>query len=170
MRLNSSSQRAPLRPRLRQDLKFAVRSLLRTPAFTSITLLVIALGIGVNTSVFSLVNAMLFAPPSYAHPGEIVQVFAQKSYPWHESRPQDEAVDGGLTLQVGIHAARFVEHVTGIRISSLDLIETTHGNPTANGQSVSVTTVASADSADPHHELDLVDLISIEPPRGFGRD
>jgi len=65
--------------------------------------------------------------------GEIVQVFAQKSYPWHENRPQDEAVDGGLTLQVGIHAARFVELVAGVRISALDLIETTHGNPTENG-------------------------------------
>ncbi len=61
--------------------------------------------------------------------GEIVQVFAQKSYPWHGGRPQDEAVDGGLTLQVGIHAARFVEHVAGVRISALELLETTHGNP-----------------------------------------
>ena len=67
--------------------------------------------------------------------GEIVQVFVQKSYPWHGSRPQDEAVDGGLTLQVGIHAARFTEHVTGIRISALDLLETTQGNPVANGGS-----------------------------------
>ncbi len=61
--------------------------------------------------------------------GEVVQVFVQKSYPWHESRPQDEAVDGGLTLQVGIHAARFVEHVAGVRIAALELMETTHGNP-----------------------------------------
>jgi predicted dehydrogenase len=67
--------------------------------------------------------------------GEIVQVFAQKSYPWHDGRPQDEMVDGGLTLQVGIHAARFVEHVTGIRISLLDLQETAHGNPVPNGGS-----------------------------------
>jgi len=65
--------------------------------------------------------------------GEIVQVFVQKSYPWHGGRPQDEAVDGGLTLQVGIHAARFVEHVAGVRISSLELMETTQGNPTPQG-------------------------------------
>ena len=61
--------------------------------------------------------------------GEVVQIFVQKSYPWHGGRPQDEAVDGGLTLQVGIHAARYVEHVAGVRISALELLETTHGNP-----------------------------------------
>jgi len=65
--------------------------------------------------------------------GEVVQVFAQKSYPMHGGRPQDEAVDGGLTLQVGIHAARFVEHVAGVRICALEMLETTHGNPVANG-------------------------------------
>lgn len=65
--------------------------------------------------------------------GEVVQVFVQKSYPWHGGRPQDEAVDGGLTLQVGIHAARFVEHVAGVRIGALELMETTHGNPVSHG-------------------------------------
>ncbi len=71
--------------------------------------------------------------------GEIVQVFAQKSYPWHENRPQDEKVDGGLTLQVGIHAARFVEHVAGVRIASLELLETGHGNPSPGGLQMAAT-------------------------------
>jgi len=61
--------------------------------------------------------------------GDVVQVYAQKSYPYHEQRPQDELIDGGLVLQVGIHAARFIEHVAGMRIQSLELIETTTGNP-----------------------------------------
>lgn len=61
--------------------------------------------------------------------GEIVQVFAQKSYPYHSGRPQDEAQDGGLFLQVGIHAARMIEHVSGLKISSLTRIETSLGNP-----------------------------------------
>ena len=43
--------------------------------FTLAAVLVLALGIGVNTSVFSLLNAMLFAPPSYAQPSEVAQVF-----------------------------------------------------------------------------------------------
>ena len=61
--------------------------------------------------------------------GTIVQVLAQKSYPYHDSRPQDELIDGGLVLQVGIHAVRFVEHVAGMRIRSLELLETNLGNP-----------------------------------------
>jgi predicted dehydrogenase len=47
--------------------------------------------------------------------GEIVQAFAQKSYPDHDARPTDEAVDGGLTLQCGIHAVRYLLHGTALR-------------------------------------------------------
>lgn len=61
--------------------------------------------------------------------GEVVQVLAQKSYPWRDSRPADEAVDGGLALQAGVYIARFVEHIAGQRIQSLDIAETSLGNP-----------------------------------------
>lgn len=65
--------------------------------------------------------------------GEVVQVFAQKSYPYHDRRPQDEDVDGGLVLQCGVHAMRFVEHVTGRRIARVEAFETSLGNPVAGG-------------------------------------
>ena len=61
--------------------------------------------------------------------GEVVQVFAQKSYPYYPDRPQDEAVDGGLFLQNGVHAARFIEHISGQRLVSVQGIETELGNP-----------------------------------------
>jgi predicted dehydrogenase len=61
--------------------------------------------------------------------GEVVQVYAQKSYPYHDRRPQDEAVDGGLLLQVGVHALRFIEHVAGVRVAEIEALETGHGNP-----------------------------------------
>lgn len=62
--------------------------------------------------------------------GDVVQVWAQKSYPASfDRRPQDEAVDGGLTRQCGIHAVRFVEHVTGIPVSRVETMETQLGNP-----------------------------------------
>src|SRR4029077_13212713 len=60
-----------------QDLKFAVRQLFKAPGFTIAAITVLALGIGVNTAVFSLVNTVFFAPPAYARPHEVVQLFSQ---------------------------------------------------------------------------------------------
>lgn len=60
-----------------QDLKFALRQLLKAPGFTAAAVIVLALGIGANTAVFSLVHTMFFAPPPYAKPQEVLQVFSQ---------------------------------------------------------------------------------------------
>jgi putative ABC transport system permease protein len=60
-----------------QDLRFAVRQLFKAPGFTIAAVIVLALGIGVNTAVFSLVNTLFFAPPAYAKPHEMVQLFSQ---------------------------------------------------------------------------------------------
>jgi predicted permease len=60
-----------------QDFKFAVRQLFKAPGFTVAAAIVLALGIGANTAVFSLVNTLFFAPPAYAKPHEMVQLFSQ---------------------------------------------------------------------------------------------
>jgi predicted permease len=60
-----------------RDFKFAFRQLSKAPGFTIAAATVLALGIGVNTAVFSLVNTLFFAPPSYAKPHEMVQLFSQ---------------------------------------------------------------------------------------------
>ena len=60
-----------------QDLKFAIRQLVKTPGFTAGAIIVLALGMGANTAVFSLVQKLLFAPPAYSHPDQVVQVFSQ---------------------------------------------------------------------------------------------
>ena len=57
-----------------RDLRFATRSLARTPGFTAIAILVIAVAIGVNTAVFSVVNAVLLKPLTYPDPQSLVQV------------------------------------------------------------------------------------------------
>src|SRR5437660_11263269 len=62
---------------MRHDVKFAFRQLFKAPGFTIASATVLALGIGVNTAVFSLVNTLFFAPPSYARPHEMVQLFSQ---------------------------------------------------------------------------------------------
>lgn len=60
-----------------QDLRFAIRQLWKAPGFTIAAVLVLTLGIGANTAIFSLVHTMLFAPPGYARPDELVQIFSQ---------------------------------------------------------------------------------------------
>jgi predicted dehydrogenase len=65
--------------------------------------------------------------------GEVIQVIAEKSYPYHENRPQDEDIDGGLVGQNAIHAVRFVEHVACTSIRSIVATETGTGNPVPDG-------------------------------------
>jgi predicted dehydrogenase len=60
--------------------------------------------------------------------GEVVQVLSQKSYPWTDWRPKEEGLDGGLAMQGGIYNLRFVEHVAGVNVKSLQILETTLGN------------------------------------------
>jgi predicted permease len=56
-------------------MKFALRQLFKSPGFTAVALLTLALGIGVNTSTFTLVNALLFRLPPYSSPDRLVEVF-----------------------------------------------------------------------------------------------
>src|SRR5215470_14357414 len=56
---------------LLRDLRYAVRSLVRTPVFTSAALFTLALGVGASTAVFSVVNAVLLRPLDYKRPEQI---------------------------------------------------------------------------------------------------
>lgn len=57
-----------------RDLRFALRSLAKTPGFTAIAILVIAVGIGVNTAVFSVINTVLLKPLTYPDPQSLVEL------------------------------------------------------------------------------------------------
>ena len=56
------------------DLRFALRSLLKSPGFTIIALITLALGIGVNTSMFSLIDALLFKAAPFPEPDRLVML------------------------------------------------------------------------------------------------
>ncbi len=91
------------------DLRFALRLLAKSPGFTAAAIAVLALGIGVNTGMFTFVHALAFSPRPFAEPDRIVQIYTQDrknpesyrqfSYPlWRELSARADLFSGALAF------------------------------------------------------------------------
>jgi predicted permease len=115
-----------------RDFRFALRSLAKVPGFTAIAILVIAVGIGANTAVFSVINTVLLKPLTYPDPQSLVQLMNtgdQGSFPganvpkyniWHQQTSIFQTVaaydrgGAGLNLTGGNEP----EQVQGVHITA----------------------------------------------------
>ncbi|HMF57157.1 MAG TPA: ABC transporter permease, partial [Pyrinomonadaceae bacterium] len=99
----------PALENLIRDLRYALRMLRRSPGFTTVAVATLALGIGANTAIFSLVSAVLFRPLNYSEPERLVMVWEAEP-----GAPHD-------TVAVGNYADWREQNQSFTDITALDL-------------------------------------------------
>jgi putative ABC transport system permease protein len=99
---------------LLQDLRYAVRTLTREPGFTLVALVTLALGIGANTAIFSIVNAVLLRPLPYHEPDRVVLLWSHWTNWTKTWVSEPELADYQ-------RQAQSLEHVAGFSSTSFNL-------------------------------------------------
>ena len=110
------------------DVRYALRMMRRAPGFTAVAILSLALGIGANTAIFSLINTLMLRPLPVRNPSELVQFLSQypdpaeppsNSYAWkYYERFRDET--HAFSDLIGVSPARFHLRADGIDADAVD--------------------------------------------------
>src|SRR5258706_2649092 len=111
---------------LMHDLRFALRLLWKNPGFTAVAVVALALGIGANSTIFSLANSVFRRPLPVNEPGRLVWLFNDRdlpvSYPdYLDYRNEADTFAGALAyswVPLNLGSAGQAEHVTGVLASA----------------------------------------------------
>ena len=113
-----------------QDLKYGFRVLRKNPGFAVGAIVVLALGIGANTAIFSVVNAVLLRPLPYRDPGRIAMIYhvpPQKSFPGAKIFAVSPANYLDWQRQSGVFDAMSIFHPTTMTLKGKDQPEAVQG-------------------------------------------
>ncbi len=118
---------------LGQDVRYGARMLRKNPGFTTVAVLTLALGIGANTAVFTLINTLVLKPVSGRDPGQLVSLYSRDSsksdddyrafsYPnFVDLRANKDLFDGILAMQpnqVGVTEGDFTRRIFALNVSA----------------------------------------------------
>src|SRR5262245_15431100 len=81
---------------LLQDIRYGIRTSLKQPSFTAIAIITIALGIGANTAIFSVVNAVILRPLPYANAEQLAMLWSTTAKDGNQEQPFSFADFGDL--------------------------------------------------------------------------
>src|SRR5580704_12765999 len=117
------------------DLRYSVRVLAKAPVFTSVVVLTLALGIGANTAIFSLIDSLLLKTLPVERPEELVQV---SEYPltnplWEQVRDRQDVFSGAFAWgsdQFNLSKGGMVQNADGLWVSG-DFFRTLRLHPAA---------------------------------------
>jgi putative ABC transport system permease protein len=125
---------------LRQDIQFALRVLRKSPGFTAIAILTLALGIGANTALFSVVNGVLLNPLPFQDPDQLVELYTKTpafdqssiTYPnfldWRENNRSFSSISAFRSDNLNLTGSGEPERLNGHMISA-DFFSTLGLNP-----------------------------------------